>query len=352
MIRYNFVSTFKDLAQSYTKETGIDSNEFSNVDFSNLNKRLFHIIQENYKKEIPYSHLIHSDEYNRDIIVYIPNKDLGERTFKKNGSNHKFTTDYINYVQLKNIPLDNFILEFDSARISDLTPNKKNKANKESFEVIEGALDINKYYNNEDKNETLYKMIDLDGLTYFNKEKEGIYFVASNNNKIEGIIMLEKTNKLYTLNYVNISNGSRQKGLALKLYEKMMNYVVDNNGILLRSIASDMGAAFIERKITRMLQEKYPDEPVLDEKTKDLHAFIKLGMSSHKDISIENIKLLKTILKEINYERMNVNQINVLGEFNAYSIPFEKTEIDKNRVLKYLTSEPILTSKKKIKKTI
>jgi hypothetical protein len=352
MIRYNFINTFKTLAQDYTRKTGIDSSEFSNNDFSTLNKQLFEIINKKYSKEIPYSHLIHSKELQRDIIVYIPNKDLGERKFKKNGSNYNFTTDYINYVSLKDIPIDNFILEIDSGRIDDLSPLKNNKPNKDNFEIIEGTLNIEKYYNNENKDEVLYKMIDLDGLTYFNNNKSGIYFVDSSDNQINGIIMLDKTNKLYTLNYVNISNNARNKGLSLKMYEKMMDYVVKNNGILLRSIASDMGAAFIENKITKMLRDKYPYEPILDERTKDLHAYIKLGMESQKEISNENIKLLKATLKDITYERMNINQINVLGEFNAYSIPLKTTENDRSRVLKYLTNDNQPTTKKKIKKTI
>ncbi len=46
---------------------------------------MFEIIQNKYKKEIPYSIIEYSKELERDIIKYIPNKDLNERTFKKYG---------------------------------------------------------------------------------------------------------------------------------------------------------------------------------------------------------------------------------------------------------------------------
>lgn len=346
MIRYNFKNIFSELAKNYTNKTGIEQSEFRNKDYNILNNQLFNIIKKDYKKEIPYAHLIKSSEYNRDIIVYIPNKDLHERTFKKYGTYHKFTNDLINYVKIEDIPLDNFILEIDSGRLENFNNKKNKKTTEDKFEIIKGKINPQKYYNNENHDEALLRMIDIDGLTYFNEEKGGLYFICHNDEKIKGIIMLDNSNNIYHLNYVNVSNGSRGEGLALKMYKKMMDYIVENDGILIRSQPSEMGAAFIENKITIMLEKEFPFEPVLTERTKDIHTYLKLATSG---LSKENTKKLKPILHEIINERKLIKKFNIMGEFTDYEISLQDTLKAEDMIKKELNQYSSLKNENKIK---
>lgn len=282
MIRFNFINDFKALAKQHSKDTKKTIDSFTNEDYSILNKQMFNIIKTEYKKEITYAHLVYSDEFKRDIIVYIPNKNLHENTFKKNGSYHKFTHDFKTFVPTSEIPIDNFRLEIDCGRIESLESKIiKNKITKEdSFLFIEnGVLPIEKL-TTEDPIEGFYKLTDLDDLTYIGINKKGTYFAAQDDKWLSGIIMLTGDNNLYMLNYVNVSTRNRGEGLTLKLYEQMMDYVVTNNSILIRSEPSELGAAFIEKKITAMLKEKYPNQPVLSDLTKDIHMHLKLCLST------------------------------------------------------------------------
>lgn len=329
MIRFNFINDFKELAKKYSKTENKDINSFTNKDYSTLNKQMFEIINREYKAEIPYAHLIYSNEFKRDIIVYIPNKNLHENTFKKNGSYHKFTHDFKKFVTTSEIPMDNFRLEIDSGRIENLESKIiKNKIKKEdSYLFIEnGVLPIEKL-TTEDPIEGFYKLTDLDDLTYIGINKKGTYFAIQDSKGLSGIIMLTGEDNLYMLNYVNVSTRNRGEGLTLKLYEKMMDYVVANNSILIRSEPSELGSAFIEKKITAMLKTKYPNQPVLSDLTKDIHMHLKLCLSTIS--TQEEMNALKKTLSIIIQSRSHLTR-QQFGEVNDYPITREMTETAKN----------------------
>lgn len=350
MIRFNFINDFKALAKQHSKDTKKTIDSFTNEDYSILNKQMFDIIKTEYKKEIPYAHLVYSDEFKRDIIVYIPNKNLHENTFKKNGSYHKFTDNLKTFVTTSEIPMDNFRLEIDCGRIENLNSKTvKNKIKKEdSYLFIEnGVLPIEKL-TTEDPVEGFYKLTDLDDLTYIGINKKGTYFAAQDAKGLSGIIMLTGEDNLYMLNYVNVSTRNRGEGLTLKLYEKMMDYVVANNSILIRSEPSELGAAFIEKKITAMLQSKYPNQPVLSDLTKDIHMHLKLCLSTIS--TQEEMNALKKTLSIIIYGRSHLTR-QQFGEINDYAITREMTERAKNLLNESLAAVALENkAKKNVKK--
>lgn len=328
MIRFNFINDFKELAKNYSKAHNKTIDSFTNDDYSSLNKQMFNIIQKDYKKEIPYAHLVHSKEHERDIIVYIPNKNLHENTFKKNGISHKFTHDLKRFVTISEIPMDNFRLEIDSGRIENLSSKiVRNKIKEADLSILieNNVLPIEKL-TTEDPAEGFYKLTDLDDLTYVGVNRKGTYFASQDAKGLSGIIMLTGEDNLYMLNYVNVATRNRGEGLTLKLYEKMMNYIVENNSILIRSEPSELGAAFIEKKITAMLKEKYPNQPVLSDLTKDLHMHLKLCLSTVN--SQEEMNAIKRSLSIIIYNRSHLTR-QQFGDVNDYEITREMTERDK-----------------------
>jgi len=348
MIRFNFINDFKELAKQHTKDTKKPIDSFTNEDYSILNKKMFDIIKKEYKKEIPYAHLVYSDEFKRDIIVYIPNKNLHEKTFKKNGSYHKFTQDIKTFVTTSEIPMDNFRLEIDCGRIDDLNSKTvKNKIKKEdSYLLIEnGVLPIEKL-TTEDPKEGFYKLTDLDDLTYIEVNKKGTYFALQDVKGLSGILMLSGEDNLYMLNYINVSTRNRGEGLTLKLYEKMMDYVVAHNSILIRSEPSELGAAFIEKKITAMLKLKYPNQPVLSDLTKDIHMHLKLCLSTVS--TTEEMNAIKKTLSIIIKNRRHLTKQN-FGDVNEYPITREMTERDKALLTDSLTE---FKFENKVKKNI
>lgn len=345
MIRFNFINDFKELAKNYSKANNKSVDSFTNADYSALNKQLFNIIQKDYQKEIPYSHLVYSKEHERDIIVYIPNKNLHENTFKKNGISHKFTHDLKTFVTISEIPMDNFRLEIDSGRIENLSSKiVRNKIKEADLSLLieNNSLPIEKL-TTEDPAEGFYKLTDLDDLTYVGVNRKGTYFASQDAKGLSGIIMLTGEDNLYMLNYVNVATRNRGEGLTLKLYEKMMNYIVENNSILIRSEPSELGAAFIEKKITAMLKDKYPNQPVLSDLTKDLHMHLKLMLSTIS--SQEEINAIKRSLSIIIYNRSHLIR-QQFGDVNDYEITREMTERDKKLLTESLNNLEISSQKK------
>lgn len=347
MIRFNFINQFQELAHDYSKKNNIKIEKFTNKDFSILNNQLFKILKEDFKKEIPYLHIKHSDDLGRDVILYIPNKDLHERTFKKHGSNHRYTTDFKTFVKQEDIPLDNYLLEIDCGRVEDLTSTVKSKyKSTNKIESKTGALLLSEL-SPEHESEALKKLVDLDGFSYLNPQGKGIYFFTKDDKGLTSIIMLEENKGLFLLHYVNTANRSRGQGLGLKVYEAAMEYVVKNNGIFVRSEPSELGAAFIEKKITKMLENKFPFEPVLSERTKDLHTHIRLILS--EELSPTQQAKLKSTIQTIVNERSYLPEIKVMGEFTGFEITPEMTERDKNKLTLSIKSEikPTRTNKSK-----
>lgn len=328
MIRFNFINDFKELAKNYSKAHNKTIDSFTNDDYSFLNKQLFNIIQKDYKKEIPYAHLVHSKEHERDIIVYIHNKNLHENTFKKNGISHKFTHDLKRFVTISEIPMDNFRLEIDSGRIENLSSKiVRNKIKEADLSILieNNVLPIEKL-TTQDPADGFYKLTDLDDLTYVGVNRKGTYFASQDAKGLSGIIMLTCEDNLYMLNYVNVATRNRGEGLTLKLYEKMMDYIVKNNSILIRSEPSELGAAFIEKKITAMLKDKYSNQPVLSDLTKDLHMHLKLCLSTVN--SQEEMNAIKRSLSIIIYSRSHLTR-QQFGDVNDYEITQEMTAKDK-----------------------
>lgn len=348
MIRFNFINDFKELAQNYSKANKISIDSFTNDDYSFLNKQLFNIIQKDYKKEIPYAHIVYSKGHERDVIVYIPNKNLHENTFNKNGMSHKFTHDFKTFVTISEIPMDNFILEIDCGRIENLSSKIVRNTIKEadfSLLIENNILPIEKL-TTEDPVEGFYKLTDLDDLTYVGVNRKGTYFASQDAKGLSGIIMLTGEDNLYMLNYVNVSTRNRGEGVTLKLYEKMMKYIVDKDNILIRSEPSELGAAFIEKKITAMLKDKYPNQPVLSDLTKDLHMHLKLVLSTVS--SKEEINAVKRSLSIIIHNRSHLTR-QQFGDVNDYEITREMTERDKKIITDSIPRENLeLIQKTKI----
>lgn len=350
MIRFNFINDFKELAKDYSKVHKKSIDSFTNDDYSTLNKQMFDIIKTEYKREIPYAHLTYSKEFDRDIIVYIPNKNIHENTFKKNGMSHKFTNDLRTFVKISEIPMDNFRLEIDCGRIENLSSKiVRNKIKEADYSILleNKVLPIEKL-TTEDHAEGFYKLTDLDDLTYVGVNKKGTYFASQDAKGLSGIIMLTGEDNLYMLNYVNVSTRNRGEGLTLKLYEKMMDYIVENNSILIRSEPSELGAAFIEKKITNMLKEKYPNQPVLSDLTKDLHMHLKLCLSTID--SKEGMNALKNSLSIIIYNRSHLTR-QQFGDVNDYEISREMTERDKKLLTDSIANMPVASNDKKQKVT-
>lgn len=334
MIRFNFINEFKDLAKDYLKKSNKKS--LSNEDFSLLNKEMFKIIQDRYKKEIPYAIVEYSEELERDIIKYIPNKDLNEKTFKKYGIDTKYTENLKDYVKQKDIPLENYFLEIDSGRIPDiLRPKSKNKIEVNTF-MVDGTIDIEKYTNCSPK-ESKFKINDLDGMTFLLPDEKGLYFFSTDADGINSIIMFEVKNAVYSLNYVTTANRSRGQGLSIDIYRTAMNYIKEQGGILIRSEPSQLGAAFIEDKITNMLKSEFPNEPILSNKTKDLNFYIRLLSS---DLNENQMAMLKNGLIEVLDNRKYITKVNVLGEGFDYEITQEMTERDKDILTNSLKERP------------
>lgn len=337
MIRFNFINDFKELAKAYSKVSKKSIDSFTNDDYSHLNKQMFKIIKAEYKKEIPYAHLTYSKEFDRDIIVYIPNKNLHENTFKKNGMTHNFTHDLRTFVTISEIPMDNFRLEIDCGRIEDLSSKiVRNKIKEADYSILleNKVLPIEKL-TTEDPAEGFYKLKDLDDLTYIGENRKGTYFASQDAKGLSGIIMITGEDNLYMLNYVNVSTRNRGEGLTLKLYERMMNYIVETNSILIRSEPSELGAAFIEKKITSMLKDKYPNQPVLSDLTKDLHMHLKLCLSTIN--SQAEMNALKNSLSIIIYNRSHLTR-QQFGDINDYQISREMSERDKKLLTESLVS--------------
>ena len=341
MIKFNFINEFKDLAKDYLKKSNKKS--LSNEDFSLLNKEMFEIIQNKYKKEIPYSIIEYSKELERDIIKYIPNKDLNERTFKKHGVDTNYTENLKDYVKQKDIPLENYFLEIDSGRITDiLKPKIFNKIEINTF-MVDGTIDMKKYINCSHE-ESKFKINDLDGMTFFLPEEKGLYFFSTDTAGINSIIMFEVKDSVYSLNYVTTANRSRGQGLSVDIYRTAMNYIKEKGGILIRSEPSQLGAAFIEDKITNMLKNEFPNEPILSNKTKDINFYVRLLSS---DLNGNQINILKKGLLEVLDNRKYLKKVNVLGEGFDYEIKPEMTERDKEILTNCLKEIP--KNKKKYK---
>lgn len=327
MIRFNFIKEFRKMAMEYDKDIPL-----SNEILSKMNNDMFSLISENYKKEIPYIILDYSESLKRDVIKYIPNKELNDFTFKRNGIEHKFTENLIDYVKQSEIPYSNYYLEIDAGNVSELFFKNKPKKLKKEFIIIDGLLDFKQYMNCEES-ESLYKIQDLDGMNFFSPNEKGLYIISTDEQGINSIIMLDIKENIYLLNYVTTANRSRGQGLSLELYKRAMNYIKDNNGILIRSEPSELGAAFIEKKITKMLESEFPNEPVLSEKTKDLNLYIRMLASG---LNIQEMNSLKRCLFSLLESRKNLEKINILGEYSEYQITKEMTEIGKEIILKEL----------------
>jgi hypothetical protein len=323
MIRFNFINEFKKIVLDSDYFSKLKS--FSNEDLSELNKIMYEKIKKDFHKEIPYIIIEFSEDKNRSILKYIPNKDLSDRTFKKHGVQHKFTENLKDYVKLEEIPLCNFYYEIDAGEIKDLNKKLKEKEIKEGIFKIEGNIEIENYMNTDPK-EAVFKINDLDDMSFFSKENKGLYFFKTDSEGITSIIMFEVKDKIYSLNYVTTASRARGKGHSLEIYREAMKYIVENDGILIRSTPTELGSAFIENKITKMLETEFPNEPVLSDKTKDVNFFVR--MLSHDLDKNKMINLKKGLLQVLD-NRSYVEKFNILGECYEYKITEEMTERDK-----------------------
>lgn len=323
MIRFNFINEFKKIVLESEYFSSLKS--FSNKDLSKLNRIMYEKIKKDFSKEIPYIIIEFSKEKDRDILKYIPNKDLSERTFKKHGVEHKFTENLKDYVKLEEIPLSNYYYEIDAGEIIDLNKKIKNKKIKEGVFKVDGTIEIENYMNTDPK-EAIFKINDLDDMSFFSKENKGLYFFKTDSEGISSIIMFDVKDKIYSLNYVTTASRARGKGHSLEIYREAMKYIVENDGILIRSTPTQLGSAFIENKITKMLEKEFPNEPVLSEKTKDINCFVR--MLSY-DLDKNKMINLKRGLLEVLNNRIYLEKFNILGEFYEYKITEEMTERDK-----------------------
>lgn len=301
------------------------STNLNNKDFSELNKSMFSIISNKYKKEIPYAILEYSPELDREIIKYIPIKDLDYLSFRKNGKDVKFTNNLKDYVNIKEIPISNYFLVIDSAEVSNIMDLPKIKKVELGSFMVDGKIDIEKYMNT-DVSETRFKINDLDGMSYFVPNLDGLYFFTTDEEGLNSIIMFDKAESIFSLNYVTTASRARGNGLSLNLYKTAMTYIVEQGGILVRSEPTELGAAFIEDKITKMLQTDFPYEPVLSSKTKDINLHIRMIAS---DVDKNEMKNLKSAIFKILELRRYVKKVNVLGEYSDFEITEDMTKRDK-----------------------
>lgn len=323
MIRFNFINEFKEIILNSEYFSKLKS--FSNEDLSELNKIMHEKIKKDFYKEIPYVIIEFSESKNRNVLKYIPNKELSDRTFKKHGVQQKFTENFKDYVKLEDIPLCNYYYEVDCGEIENLNSKIKHKKIKEGVFKVNGNIDIENYMNT-DPREAIFKINDLDDMSFFSKENKGLYFFKTDNEGIASIIMFEVKDKVYSLNYVTTASRARGKGYSLEIYREAMKYIVENNGILIRSTPTQLGSAFIEKKITKMLEKEFPNEPILSDKTKDINFFVR--MLSH-DLDKNEIINLKKVLLQVLDNRSYLEKFNILGESYEYKITEEMTERDK-----------------------
>ena len=356
----------QDLKKAYLEETSYSSKDLSYRDYQKLNEilspLLFKIMNSYYfDKQYKNIELIKNENYEGKSSIYkIKDADVEDKysmfssqlnqdwDYKKNNNNLKINLveDIIFKRLIKIDPIYEILLEKDPLK-QRLNHINKNNLKFEwiyiennlfetlnSFHKISSFREPN-YMESSNLENNLNNDCDLQFISFGNNTKRH-FLIAHNDLEIAGIVSLPNKShfkdtpfkdNIKVPSYISVSRAFRGNGLAIKMFEKVIEKAKNEDWVIVRSSPSEDGRDYLETKIDNIVLNNN-DSLIVNSNLSNNFDMLK---DYYKDINnLEQFKKINfTILnsfKEI--EKIN-NEYKPLIELE--SIFDKKIEIIKSR---------------------